>query len=50
MFLSELRQVLVGLLGMPNRLDWKACMLSEEEDRADAQAFKNAFAPFNPSL
>jgi len=25
-------------------------MLSEEEDRADAQAFKDAFAPFNPSL
>jgi hypothetical protein len=44
------RQVLVGLLGMPNRLDWKACMLSEEEDRADAQAFKDAFALYNPSL
>lgn len=49
-FLLNSRQVLVGLLGTPNRLDWKACMLSEEEDRADAQAFKNAFAPFNPSL
>ena len=47
---SALRQVLVGLFGTPNRLDWKACMLSEEEDRADAQAFKDAFAPFNPSL
>jgi hypothetical protein len=40
------RQVLLSLLGMPDRLDWKACMLSEEEDRADAQAFKAAFAPF----
>ncbi|CAA7271593.1 unnamed protein product [Cyclocybe aegerita] len=42
------RQVLVTLLGTPDRLDWKACMLSEEEDKADAQAFKTAFAPFNP--
>ncbi|KAF8911042.1 CwfJ C-terminus 1-domain-containing protein-like protein [Gymnopilus junonius] len=44
------RQVLVGLLGIPDRLDWKACMLSEEEDRADAQAFKAAFASFNPAV
>ncbi|KAF5357955.1 hypothetical protein D9756_001453 [Leucocoprinus leucothites] len=44
------RQVLVSLLGVQNRIDWKACMLSEEEDRADAQAFKAAFAPFDPSL
>lgn len=44
------RQVLVNLLGTPDRMDWKACMLSEEEDRADAQAFKTAFAPFNPEL
>ncbi|PPQ66465.1 LOW QUALITY PROTEIN: hypothetical protein CVT26_011223 [Gymnopilus dilepis] len=44
------RQVLVNLLGTPDRLDWKACMLSEEEDKADAQAFKTAFAPFNPAV
>ncbi|RDB21197.1 Zinc finger CCCH domain-containing protein 59 [Hypsizygus marmoreus] len=43
------RQVLVDLMGMPERLDWKACMLPEEEDKADAQAFKAAFAPFDPS-
>ncbi|KAG7092838.1 hypothetical protein E1B28_009152 [Marasmius oreades] len=43
------RQVLVNLLGMPERLDWKACTLTEEEDRADAAAFKAAFAPFDPS-
>jgi len=36
-------------MGMPERLDWKACMLPEAEDRADAQAFKAAFAPFDPS-
>ncbi len=44
------REVLVHLLNMPDRADWKACMLSEDEDRADAQAFKTAFAPFNPSV
>lgn len=41
------RQVLVNLMNMPERLDWKACMLTEEEDRADAQGFKAAFAPFD---
>ncbi|KAF8077783.1 CwfJ C-terminus 1-domain-containing protein-like protein [Lyophyllum atratum] len=43
------RQVLVNLMDMPDRFDWKACMLPEEEDKADAQAFKEAFAPFDPS-
>ncbi|KAF5380851.1 hypothetical protein D9615_004106 [Tricholomella constricta] len=43
------RQVLVNLMDMPDRSDWKACMLPEEEDKADAQAFKAAFAPFDPS-
>lgn len=49
MFSSAIRQALVSLLGTLDRLDWKACMLSEEEDKADAQAFKTAFAPFNPA-
>ncbi|RXW22335.1 hypothetical protein EST38_g3538 [Candolleomyces aberdarensis] len=44
------RQVLVSLLDMPDRFDWKACLLSEDDDRADAQAFKAAFSPFDPSL
>lgn len=43
------RQVLVALLNKPDRLDWKACMLTEEEDKEEAQAFKAAFAPFDPS-
>jgi hypothetical protein len=33
---------------MPQRYDWKACMLSEEEDRTDAEEFKKAFTPFDP--
>jgi len=43
------RQVLVSLLNTPDRLDWKACMLSEDQDKVEAQAFKGAFAPFDPS-
>ncbi|KAG6854723.1 hypothetical protein C0991_002436 [Blastosporella zonata] len=43
------RQVLVNLMGIPDRFDWKACMLPEDEDRADAQDFKAAFAAFDPS-
>ncbi|TRM59290.1 CwfJ C-terminus 1-domain-containing protein-like protein [Schizophyllum amplum] len=42
------RQVLSTLLGAPERMEWQACLLSDEEDTADAQAFKEAFAPFNP--
>ena len=42
------RQVLANLIEMPQRYDWKACMLSEEEDRADAEEFKKAFSPFDP--
>ncbi|KAF8447777.1 CwfJ C-terminus 1-domain-containing protein-like protein [Boletus edulis BED1] len=44
------RQVLVSLLSITHRLDWKSCILSEEEDRADVELFKKAFAPFDPSL
>ncbi|KIJ69163.1 hypothetical protein HYDPIDRAFT_164801 [Hydnomerulius pinastri MD-312] len=44
------RQVLVSLLSIPDRMEWKACMLPEEEDKADVTLFKKAFAPFDPSL
>jgi len=44
------RQVLVSLLGIPERFDWKECTQSDDEDRADAQAFKTAFAAFDPTL
>lgn len=42
--------MLVSLLDMHSRLEWKACAQSEEEDKADADAFKAAFAPFDPSF
>ncbi|EJD02249.1 uncharacterized protein FOMMEDRAFT_141361 [Fomitiporia mediterranea MF3/22] len=41
------RQVLCRVLGVPDRLDWKACSQTEAEEKADAQAFKQAFAPFD---
>ncbi|EIN07103.1 hypothetical protein PUNSTDRAFT_104608 [Punctularia strigosozonata HHB-11173 SS5] len=44
------RFALTSLLGIPNRLDWKACVQPEEEDRADAEAFKMAFAPFDQTM
>jgi len=44
------RQVLVSLLGMPDRFDWKACAQPEDEDKEDAQALKTAFRPFDPSV
>lgn len=44
------RQVLAKLLKMEERVDWKACIQSETEDREDVQAFKTAFAPFDPSM
>ena len=47
---SFFRIVLTSLLGMKDRLDWKACSQSEEDDTLDAQNFKMAFAPFDDSL
>ncbi|KAI6150609.1 CwfJ C-terminus 1-domain-containing protein-like protein [Pisolithus tinctorius] len=44
------RQVLVTLQNITDRLDWKACMLTEEEDKADVESFRTAFASFDPSL
>jgi len=44
------RQVLVNLLEMPDRLDWKACVQTDEDEKADAQLFKTAFSAFDPSL
>ncbi|KAI0032827.1 nuclear protein, partial [Vararia minispora EC-137] len=41
------RQVLASLMKLEDRVDWKEC--SDDEDKADAQAFKTAFAPFDPS-
>lgn len=44
------RNVLTSLVGMKDRLDWKACAQSDEDDTLDAQNFKTAFAPFDDML
>ncbi|KAG9318642.1 nuclear protein [Chiua virens] len=44
------RQVLVSLLNIPHRLDWKTCILTEEEGKADVELFKKAFAQVDPTL
>jgi hypothetical protein len=38
------------VLGSPEREDWKACSQTEEEEKANAVAFKEAFKPFDFSL
>ncbi|KAH9966399.1 CwfJ C-terminus 1-domain-containing protein-like protein [Russula dissimulans] len=42
------RKVLASLLNVEERVDWKNCLSSEEDDKADVRAFKTAFAPFDP--
>jgi len=41
------RMVLCNLLDSPERVDWKACVVNDAEEREDAHAFKAAFAPFD---
>ena len=41
---------MVNLLSIPERFDWKECVQSDDEDREDAQRFKEAFKAFDPSL
>ena len=43
------RKVLASLLKVEERIDWKSCLQSEEDDKADVLAFKTAFTPFDPS-
>ncbi|KAI0306802.1 nuclear protein [Multifurca ochricompacta] len=42
------RKVLASLLNVEERVDWKTCLQSEEDDMTDVLAFKTAFAPFDP--
>lgn len=39
---------LAYLLGVHQRMDWKQCIQSEEEDKLDVEAFKKVFAPIDP--
>ena len=44
------RRVVGKLLGLEDRLDWKSCVQTEEEERAEAGAFKEAFKPWDFAL
>ncbi|XP_077180286.1 CWF19-like protein 1 isoform X2 [Paroedura picta] len=43
------REVLASeaILGMPDRADWRSCQMGREEEGVAAQAFRQAFAPFD---
>lgn len=43
------RATLATLLGVPDRTDWKVCVKSDAEEKADTQKFKAAFKAFDPS-
>uniref|UniRef100_A0A2P2JC73 Uncharacterized protein MANES_03G034200 n=2 Tax=Rhizophora mucronata TaxID=61149 RepID=A0A2P2JC73_RHIMU len=42
------REVLAGLLKMPERADWRSCMLNKEEETKIAEEFKGRFEEFDP--
>lgn len=44
------RRVMAKLLGLENRMDWRACAQTEDEERKDAEGFKAAFRKFDFSL
>jgi hypothetical protein len=44
------RRVLAKLLGLEKRLQWRDCAQEEEEEKADVEAFKAAFKPWDFSL
>ncbi|KZT61603.1 hypothetical protein CALCODRAFT_491153 [Calocera cornea HHB12733] len=44
------RMVLGRLLGLEDRIDWRTCPEGEDEEREAAEAFKAAFAEYDPTL
>ncbi|CAG8485377.1 4707_t:CDS:10 [Scutellospora calospora] len=42
------RKVLSKLLGSPQRVNWRDCVISDELERADAEKFKKAFSKYDP--
>jgi len=43
------RVVLANLLGLKDRIDWKACTPMEADEKKDATTLKAVFGPFEPS-
>lgn len=44
------RIALANLLGKPERADWKACTVSDKEEKQDAKDFKKAFKKYDFTL
>ena len=44
------RKVMAKLLGLEQRMHWRDCMQSDEEEKKDAEGFKAAFKGFDFSL
>ena len=44
------RKVMAKLLGLEKRLQWRDCLQSDEEEKKDAESFKEAFKRFDFSL
>ncbi|KAG8812364.1 hypothetical protein FRC17_002060 [Serendipita sp. 399] len=42
------RMALASLFGLPERVDWKSCVESEQTETAQAEEFKTAFRAFDP--
>ncbi|KAF0520779.1 nuclear protein [Gigaspora margarita] len=42
------RKVLSKLLGAPQRVNWRDCVLSDELEREDAEKFRQAFMKYDP--
>ncbi|CAG8450108.1 512_t:CDS:10 [Funneliformis mosseae] len=42
------RKVLANLMGCSQRIDWRACELTEEQEQSDAEEFRKAFKPYDP--
>ncbi|CAG8723524.1 33532_t:CDS:10, partial [Racocetra persica] len=42
------RKVLGKLLGSPQRVNWRECVISDELERADTEKFKEAFKKYDP--
>lgn len=40
--------VMASVFGLPDRVDWKNCVESEEHEKQEAEEFKAAFRPFDP--
>ena len=49
-FLSSSREMLClqSLLCSPEKIDWKTCQLSKEEEDACCSKFRNSFKLFDP--